>query len=143
MDHIDEQIQIWNILHDGEITAIEKKDGDTVIMFVNIPYLRRRIKPLGDSFVLTLEGVMDFGYKDFDGNKSKLHEEIEIASVEILSTDSESMPIKVFTTMGELTLNYKCVRLSLDTGQEVSFQMVSKICEEYWEEFEERRKDKK
>jgi hypothetical protein len=53
---MDTRIAIWNVLHDGEITAISE-DGDTLTMFVNIPYLRRRLKPLGDSFILTLAGV--------------------------------------------------------------------------------------
>ena len=52
---MDKRIEIWNILHDGEITAIEGEDSDTLTMFVSIPYLRRRLKPIGDSFVLTME----------------------------------------------------------------------------------------
>jgi hypothetical protein len=53
---MDERIEIWNVLHDGEITVVSE-DGDTLTLFVSIPYLRRRLKPLGDSFVLVLEGL--------------------------------------------------------------------------------------
>jgi hypothetical protein len=51
---MDPRIAIWNILHDGEITAVSEDVG-TLTMFVSIPYLRRRLTPLGDSFVLTPE----------------------------------------------------------------------------------------
>lgn len=58
---MDERIEIWNVLHDGSITAIEQ-NGDTLTMFISIPYVRRRMKPIGDSFVLTHSGLsrMDF-----------------------------------------------------------------------------------
>jgi hypothetical protein len=142
MSHVEERIQIWNILHDGEITAIEGEGSDRVTMFINIPYLRRRLKPLGDSFVLTLEGVTDFGFIDFDGEKSRLCDEIEIGSVEILSTDSETMPISIFTTMGQLIMDYKQIHFLLDTGQEVDFKTIYKVCKEYWDEFKAKSKPK-
>jgi len=66
---MDERIAIWNVLHDGEITAVSE-DGDTLTMFVSIPYLRRRLKPLGDSFVLTLAGVRRAECRDFGGAAS-------------------------------------------------------------------------
>ena len=55
---MNEKIQIWNVLHDGKITAVQQ-DGETLTMFVSIPYLRRRMKPIGDSFVLTLTAMLE------------------------------------------------------------------------------------
>lgn len=142
MGYMDEQIQIWNVLHDGDITAVAEEDSDTIKMFVNIPYLRRRLDPLGDSFVLILEGVTELDFEDYDGNKSTLQEEIEVGSIGILSTDSESMPVKVFTSMGQLTLGYKRIRLFLDTGKEIDFETISRVCQEYWDEFKEKSQRK-
>jgi hypothetical protein len=122
-------------LHDGEITAISQ-DGGTLTMFVSIPYLRRRLKPLGDSFVLTFTGLTRAECRDSAGNTTSLEEELEIGTPEILQTESKSMPVTVETTMGQVILEFQTIRLALDTGQEVSYETIEKTCEEYWNEWE-------
>ena len=132
---MDKRIQIWNILHDGEITVFEQKD-ETLIMFINIPYLRRRLKPLGDSFVLTLSGLKQVCFLDFDGNTLSLSEELDINLPVILSTHSGVMPLSIITTKGTLVLDFKSISFALDTGQTISFEAIEKACEQYWEEWE-------
>ena len=60
----DPRLDIWNVLHDGEITITHRESADVVVMFVSIPYVRRRIQPLGDSFRLRFGGFrgMAFSY---------------------------------------------------------------------------------
>lgn len=128
-------IAIWNVLHDGEITAISES-GDILTMFVSIPYLRRRLKPLGDSFVLTLAGVRRVETRDFGGRSGALRDELELGSLEILSTESESMPVTVETTMGQLILDFESIRFALDTGESVEYTTIERICHEYWAEWE-------
>jgi hypothetical protein len=128
---MDERIQIWNVLHDGEITAISE-DRDTLTMFVSIPYLRRRLTPLGDSFVLTLAGVRHVECRNCDGTSSSLREELDLGTPEILQTKSESVPVTIDTTMGQLTLDFQSIRFGLDTGQSVEYKTIERICEEYW-----------
>src|ERR1043166_8471511 len=108
-------------MHDGQITAVAE-DGSTVTMFVSIPYLRRRLQPLGDSFVLTLEGVKRVEFCDFGGRTSHLREELEIGTPEILKTESESMPVTIETTMGQLILDFQSIRFALDTGQDTDYR---------------------
>lgn len=132
---INPRIQVWNLLHDGEITAIAGEGGETLTMFVSIPYLRRRLEPLGDSFVLTLRGLKRLEFRDFDGTTRPLREEIDIGTPEILSTESASMPVKIETTMGQLILDFESIRFALDTGQEVEYETIEKVCEEYWAEW--------
>lgn len=89
---MDTRISIWNVLHDGEITAVSE-EGDTLTMFVSIPYLRRRLKPLGDSFVITLSGVRCAECRDFGGAASSampLREALEIGAPERFSAASQS-----------------------------------------------------
>ena len=136
---MDERIEIWNVLLDGQITAV-KGQGRVLTMFVNIPYLRRRMKPLGDSFVLTIEEVMRIDFRDFDGKLETIQEAIDTGSPEILSTDSEDMPIKIFTTLGELILDFENIHFALDTGQKIDFASINKTCEDYWDEWEEKTK---
>ena len=136
---MDKRIEIWNVLHDGKITAIAEKDK-CLTMFISIPYLRLRLQPLGDSFVLTIEGLKHVSFRDFDSKLETLQEAINTGSLEILSTDSEDMPVKIFTTLGELILDFESIRFALDTGQEIDFEMIDKVSEEYWDEWEERAK---
>src|SRR5260221_1777119 len=134
---MDERIAIWNVLHDGEITAVSE-DGDTLTMFVSIPYLRRRLKPLGDSFVLTLAGLRRAECRDFGGaasSASSLREELEIGTPEILKTESESMPVIVETTMGQVILDFQSIRFTLDTGQDTDYKTIERVCDEYWTEW--------
>jgi len=135
---MDARITIWNVLHDGEITAISE-DGDTLTIFVSIPYLRRRLKPLGDSFVLTLTGVRQAEYRDFSGaasSVSPLREALEIGTPEILKTESESMPLTIETTMGQIVLDFQSIRFALDTSQPIDYESLEKVCEEYWTEWQ-------
>ena len=129
---MDKRIDIWNVLHDGEITAFSEEAGSSLTMFVSIPYLRRRLQPLGDSFVLTLMGLKRFEFYNFDGSISPAREEIETGSPEILSTTSEEMPLRIETTMGYLMLDFQDIHFSLDTGQEIDFSSIARVCEEYW-----------
>jgi hypothetical protein len=132
---MDTRIEIWNVLHDGEITATSE-DGDTHTMFVSIPYLRRRLKPLGDSFVLTLSGVKRAECRGFGGKgpASSLQAELDIGSPEIIHTISECMPVTIETTMGQLILDFQSVRFTLDTGQSVEYETIERECKEYWTE---------
>ncbi len=131
---MDRRIQIWNILHDDEITAISGEGSDILTMFVSIPYLRRRLDPLGDSFVLTLSGITRLEFHDFDGTRETLQEQLDIGLPEILSTESDSMPASIATSLGQLTLDFQSISFALDTGQAVEYEAIEKVCEEYWTE---------
>src|SRR5512139_3111019 len=131
---MDRRIQIWNILHDDEITAISGEGSDILTMFVSIPYLRRRLDPLGDSFVLTLSGITRLEFHDFDGTRETLQERLDIGSPEILSTESDSMPASIATSLDQLTLDFQSISFALDTGQAVEYEAIEKVCEEYWTE---------
>lgn len=133
---MDKRIAIWNVLHDGEITAFSGEDSDTLTMFVSIPYLRRRLEPLGDSFVLRLSGLRRLEFHDFDGTKRLFREEIDIGTPEILLTESEAMPVKIETTMGYLILDFQSIQFALDTGQEIEYETIDRMCKEYWAQWE-------
>lgn len=132
---MDQRIALWNVLHDGEITAISQQGGD-LTMFVSIPYLRRRLAPLGDSFVLTLKGVRLFEFRNFDNTPDP--QQLELGSPEILGTDSDSVPVSIDTTLGKLVIDFDSVGLATDTGQAVTFETVNRIAEEYWSEWKAR-----
>lgn len=136
---MDERIAIWNTLHDGEITVISTEDNDTFTMWVNIPYIRSRLTPLGDSFKLKMEGMREIEFVDFDDVLQSFEAEMQLAQIEILSTDSKEMPVTVATTMGMLTLDFDKLTIYLDTGEEVQYSDVLKASEEYWDEWEKKK----
>ena len=133
----DERIDIWNVFHDGSITVAEQSH-DHVVMFVNIPYLRRRLQPLGDSFIVTLSGVTVCEFRHFDGECTSLVEALDVGEPEILSTSSDRQPLTVHTTLGELILSFETLELSLDSGSRVTYESVVTAAKEYWDEFERR-----
>jgi hypothetical protein len=134
---MDERIAVWNVLHDGEITAASQT-SEALALFVNIPYLRRRFEPIGDSFVLTLSGVTEIGFRSFDGKPETLAEQLQGGRPEILSTESEGMPVVIDTTMGQLTLAFEHIEIALDTGATVTIGALDKAAAAYWNEWEQK-----
>ena len=114
---------------------------DTLVMFVSIPYLRERIAPLGDSFVLRLSGFRHIELADSDGKKKDSElADISKSGIEILSAESEAMPVKISTTSGYLTLDFDRIEIALDTGREVSYEEIDQASSDYWQEWEARSK---
>jgi len=131
------EIQIWNLLHDGDIT-VHEVNGDQLTLFVCIPWMRKRIKPLGDSFVLKMTGVTKAEFHDYEGNVSTIAEELDLCVPEILSTESEAMPISVMCTTNTLVLDYQDISFALDSGEPVSYEGIEKACHDYWDEWKKK-----
>jgi hypothetical protein len=136
---MDPRIAIWNTLHDGEITVVAQEGAD-LVMFVSIPYVRERLKPLGDSFALRLRGFRGFELLDSDGTKKSadLQEDLARNGIEILSAESATMPVKIATTHGYLVLDFDDIEIALDTGGAVPYEDVLQACSEYWDEWSAR-----
>jgi hypothetical protein len=133
----DPRFGIWNVFHDGDITIMQREASD-VVMFVCIPYLRRRIHPLGDSFRLRLGGFRSMRFENDIGDSSTELSYVE--GYEILSTESHAMPAKINLAEGALTLDFECLEISLDTGQSISYEEVCRACEDYWDDWEKKAK---
>lgn len=137
---MDERIAIWNVLHDGKISAVSRA-SDVSTLSIVIPYLRRRLDPAGDSFVLKLKEVTHVSFLSFDGEPESLDEQLKIGRPEILSTDSEGMPVVINTTLGQLILAFGRLEILLDTGSPITFPEVEKAAEAYWNEWEQKAKE--
>lgn len=132
---MDPRIAIWNILHDGEITVVAMED-DALVMFISIPYLRERLAPLGDSFALRLFGFRSLAFANPDGKKKEFSvSDLAKCGIEILSTDSEVMPVKIYTTEGYLTIDFDRIEVALDTGRVIEYEEVEKACFAFWAEW--------
>src|SRR4051794_40981056 len=127
---LDPRFAIWNTVHDGELTALVREQPDIVVMSVAIPYLRKRILPLGDSFCLRLRGLRRVEFAGFGAAVIDDYEQIASYNLWILSTDSDAMPVRIATTEGFLVLDFDSLDISLDTGQSISYEQLDRISEE-------------
>jgi hypothetical protein len=134
----DPRLDIWNVLHDGEITVMHRESPDVLVMFVSIPYVRRRIQPLGDSFRLRLGGFRSMHFENSIGDTSSELDYVE--GYEILDILSETMPAKIQLAEGTLTLDFDSLDISLDSGQPVTYEEILHVAQDYWDEFAARTK---
>ena len=135
-----EEIEVWNLLHDGLLSLFIEENSTSITAFVHIPYIRRRISPIGVCFVLKLSGVKSCIFKDFEGNEESLAKIFNSNSPDILNVESEEMPITICTTFGNLTLEYENMKVFLDSGIEVDYKTISNACSEYWEKWSSKNK---
>lgn len=136
---MDERVAIWNLLHDGEITAVQSRQ-ECFILFVNIPYLRRRLQPLGDSIILELHQPTRVSFEHFDGEFEPLEDVLELGRLDILGTESNGMPVVIDTSLGRLTLAFERLELALDTADSIQFDTLDRVATEYWTEWEQKAK---
>ena len=81
-------------------------------------------------------------FLDYEGKKkTSSMEDIARSGIEILSTDSEAMPVKIATTTGFLTLDFDTLEIRLDTGQSVDYDQVYRVCCAYWDEWSAKHKN--
>jgi hypothetical protein len=134
----DPRFDIWDVVHDGEITVVAREESDVIIMFVSIPYVRRRMAPLADSFRLRLGGFRSVNFSNDIGDSYSGLEDVE--GLEILETLSDTMPVRIQVTEGTLTIDFDSLDISLDSGQPISYEAVWRVAEDYWTEFAARTK---
>ena len=133
---MDPRIDIWNVLHDGEFTVLAVRDN-VLTMFVNIPYLRARLTPLGDSLVLRLKGFRSFSLLDSGGRlESTNPADVTRSGQVILSAASDDFPVTVALRGGSMTLDFDDLEVALDTGSTVDYAVVRRAAEDYWTEWE-------
>lgn len=145
----DPRYAIWGVLHDGTITVLAREDPDVLIMFVSIPFVRRRISPLGDSFRLRLGGFRSFSFSEDESDSDRKEREKagflssyselkDIEGQEIIDVLSTTMPVKIRTALGPmgftLLIDFDSLDIALDSGHPVSYEEVRRAAQDYWDE---------
>ena len=133
--------EIWNVLHDGGIAAINGVIPGDVAIRVSIPYLRKMFSADGEDIIVRLANCAKFTMKiwEEDFTTDDL-ERIVGTDTEILSTESEDVPVHIFTTLGELDIDFEAFSLSLDNGRQITFEELCDACENYWNRWENEAK---
>ena len=118
---------------------MHREAPEVVIMFVSIPYVRRRIQPLGDSFRVRLGGFRGMAFS-YDIDQKTFTELDYIEGFEILEVLSDTMPAMIQLAEGKLMLDFDSLEISLDSGQRVEYEEVRQFAQEYWDELAARAK---
>lgn len=135
---------IWNVLHDGGIAAIDGVIPGDVVIRVNIPYLRRMFSEDGEDIIVRLLNCTRFTMKIWEGDVvTDNFEQIVHTGNEILSTDSEDVPVHIFTTFGEIDIHFDAFTLLLENGRPVTFMDLSNACDCYWDRREAKSQRRK
>ena len=125
--------EIWNVLHDGGVAAIDGVVPGDVTIRVNIPYLRQMFSDSGEDIIVHLCNCASLTMKIWDeGITTDDPKRIVSTDTEILSTESNDVPVHIITTLGELNIAFEGFSLSLDDGRQISFEELCAACENYW-----------
>jgi hypothetical protein len=133
--------EIWNVLHDGGIAGIEGCVPGDLTLRINIPYLRQMFSESGEDILLRLNLCTRFAMKIWkDDLLTDDPQRIVASDTEILSTESEDIPVHIVTTQGEIDADFQSFALALDDGKAISFEDLCTACERYWTRWEEEAK---
>ena len=135
---------IWNVLHDGGVAAIDGVIPGDITIRVNIPYLRKMFSPDGEDVIVSLANCAKLTMKIWEDDvTTDSPERIVGTDTEILSTESEDVPVHIITTFGELDIDFEDFSLSLDNGTPITFEELCEACENYWNRWENEAKQNK
>jgi len=137
----DLRFAVWNELHDGEITVLAQEEPGTLTMFVNIPCVRQRLQPLGDSFRLRLYGFRSIKFLNDIGDSSSDLSDIAESQLIIISALGETLPVQIEVAQGTLVIDFDSLDIALDSAQLISHRQLASASEEYWDAWEARHKE--
>ncbi len=129
---------VWNLLHDGHVCALERR-ADGVRATVSCLYLRERLQPPGEHFLLDLLGCDRIEYQPYGGEALTELGAIATAGPDLVSAESGPEGITVWGSEGTLRLRYEALRLALDDGSPLSLDELDAQARGYWTEFARRR----
>ena len=141
---MNERAEIWNILHDGEITGMRRDSSQNLQLRINIPYLRNMFPGDGEDILINLNKCTQFQMKIWDeGITTSDFQTIVDTGTEILSTESDDVPVHIVSTLGDLFIEFDSFTISLDTGEQVSFKELGDACDLYWKQWQEESEAKR
>ena len=126
----------WGVFHDGVIKAIDGTVPGTLVLTIEIGYLRAMFDGEGSSFKVHLTGCTKMRYSDYDEEPTIDLEIIREREPEILYVTSEQ-PLVLDCVMGPLELEYEQVSVELENDVQVGEQELISASELYWNRWRE------
>lgn len=127
---------IWNVFHDGTITALSGEVPGNVHIFIEIRYLRAMLPGNGTGFNMQLGGCTLCEFEEYNKAPSNDFSRIAALESEILSARAVDHILEVTCTLGTLRVAYGEAELALESGEPISNEALSEACDRYWDEWE-------
>jgi len=128
----------WRYFHDGYLVGARGSVPGTVVLEIEIPYLRAMFRGKGIGFVVTLRGCSRFEYHEFDEAATTDLAEIASKRPQILDVKSVD-PVVIGCTEGTLRPVYEEMRVSLKDGDSVTEAELDVATERYWDEWKQKQ----
>lgn len=134
-------VEIWNLLHDGNIASIRGECPGNVSVKVEIEYLCEVLSAKSTFIWVHLHGCSTIAYTPFhDSTCITALSQLRDCDFEILSAKNEGNHISVCCTDGILHLNYVDTTCELDNGTSVTLDTLLQACQKYWDEWSHRER---
>ena len=127
-------VELWDILHDGVMEAVEGSVPGDLTLTVRIEYLRGLFPAGGKNIIVKLVGCDTLTYQP-DGSGELLHSLGPELPEGILASEADGGLIRVHCMNGVLSLRYREYSLALDNGQPTTLAEVGEKSREYWDDF--------
>lgn len=127
----------WRFFHDGVIDRISGSVPGNVVVEIEIEYLRQMFEGDGNSFNVNLTVCTKIEYSVYDGAPISDMQEIVSNEPEILYVNETEPEVILDCAIGRLVLNYADARVSLDSGQQVTYEELEQATKKYWSDARE------
>lgn len=130
---------LWNVLHDGELTAAERAAGGGVRLSVEIAYLRDHLPTAARHLVVTLAGCDSFAYHPYDCEPV-----VDPAAAGLRPTLLSALVVHGEVCVecadggagGQLRLRYASAGVATAEGRPLSQAELEAAAQEYWTRWE-------
>jgi hypothetical protein len=130
----------WHLLHDGVLTAIVRTPT-LARLTIDIPFVRRRMQPPGDAFVVELHGLESLVWLPYSDrwDEPEIDDLAAIVAAEPNVADAEfrDANMVVWSGLGSLRMVYAGLELALEDGRSVSIAELREAVASYWQEWRE------
>lgn len=125
---------IWNLLHDGTVIAAERSGAD-VRLTIEVEYVRRRLTPPADTFVLVLLGCSRLAYTPYDEAEIEDLATLVQREPDLVEAVVEGDTLVVWGGSGVLRVRYEGLSILLDEDTPTDLDAVREAARSYWEEW--------
>lgn len=147
----DQQVDVFNIFHDGGIARLRRKNTNDIELRVDILYLAEMVNPAYTHFTAILKNCSSIFFDTWEwDNTSKRYEDMHelhvlLEDMSVLGAEHKDGMIKVECALndekiagGLLSILCEDIVLFDEGGKEMSFVALEAIARQYWGDFAER-----
>jgi hypothetical protein len=133
---------VWNLLHDGSIVAVQGACPGRLSLQVQIPYLCE-VLSAGTAYLwVHLDGCTRAAFTPFEPPERAIElSALDDVELEVLSATERPDGLAVLCTHGELLLAYGEASYVLEGGAPLDYAALEAACETYWDRWSRAREE--